>query len=138
MSNTNFLHQSKKLFIAANLLTLSLTANSEEVNPYRIEISRADLEAKTPMEVISSFSTIDAGGEIPLHSHHGIETAYIIQGATLINSQGKSMELKTGGTLLNIRNIVHGGFTIAPKNELKLFTVHVVDKNKPLFALPPK
>jgi hypothetical protein len=34
-----------------------------------------------------------------------------------------------------MRNKIHGGVTIAPKNELKLFTVHIVDKNKPLYNL---
>lgn len=43
------------------------------------------------------------------------------------------MTLPAGATMLNLRDIRHAGFRIVGDNSLKLFTVHIVDKGKPLY-----
>jgi hypothetical protein len=43
------------------------------------------------------------------------------------------MPLATGLTLLNLRDVRHAGFKVVGETSLKLFTVHVVDKGKPLY-----
>ncbi len=48
------------------------------------------------------------------------------------------MALATGASLLNLRDAKHGGFKVVGSASLKLFTVHVVDKNKPLYEFVPK
>lgn len=115
------------------LLLLNFPAQADTFSANRVEINRADLDTRNPIEVISSISTFKAGDNIPAHFHNGIETAYIIQGATLIDDSGAIVTMKTGETLFNLQKQIHGGITIAPKNELKLFTVHIVDKYKPLY-----
>jgi len=45
----------------------------------------------------------------------------------------QSVALATGATLLNLRDAKHAGFTIVGPTSLKLFTVHVVDKGRPLY-----
>ena len=68
-----------------------------------------------------------------MHIHHGIEAAYVVQGAS-VQSPGKDpMMLPTGASLLNLRDVKHGGFTVVGDTPLKLFTVHIVDKGKPLY-----
>jgi len=68
-----------------------------------------------------------------LHFHHGVEAAYVIQG-TKVQPPGKEpSELPTGTTILNLREAKHGAFTIVGETSLKVFTVHVVDKGKPLY-----
>ncbi len=41
--------------------------------------------------------------------------------------------LATGAPILNLRDVVHGGFKVVGPGNLILFTVHTVDKGKPLY-----
>ena len=41
--------------------------------------------------------------------------------------------IATGATILNLRDVKHGGFKVVGDSPLKLFTVHIVDKGKPLY-----
>lgn len=41
--------------------------------------------------------------------------------------------LPTSTTLLNLRDVKHAGFKVVGDVPLKLFTVHVVDKGRPLY-----
>jgi quercetin dioxygenase-like cupin family protein len=124
-----------KLLVILSLISLNSEVQADILDKNRIEKDRGDIVCNSPMEVISSISTFKAGDKIPLHFHNGIETAYTIQGATLISDEGKKVIMRTGDTLIAMRNRIHGGVTIAPQNELKLFTVHIIDKNKPLYNL---
>ena len=74
-----------------------------------------------------------SGAELPRHFHHGIETGYVLEG-TLVQYPGKPpVMLETGTSILNLRDVPHGGFKVVGAGPLKLFTVHVVDKGKPLY-----
>ena len=44
--------------------------------------------------------------------------------------------IETGSVILNPRDFVHGGSTIVGDTPLRLFTVHIVDKGKPLYGEP--
>ena len=64
------------------------------------------------MEVIASMAEYKPGEGIEVHIHHGIEAAYVLQGAT-VQIPGKGpMQLPTGATLMNLRDVKHAGFTI--------------------------
>jgi quercetin dioxygenase-like cupin family protein len=101
--------------------------------PQRTELKRADLSETPEMEVISSISEIRTGEEIPRHLHHGIETGYVLQG-TMVQYPGKAPTMmETGAAIMNLRDVPHGGFRVVGQQPLRLFTVHVVDKGKPLY-----
>ena len=100
----------------------------------RKEMKRADLSGAPGMEVISSISEYKTGEVAARHFHHGIETAYVIQGS-MIQLPGKDPTLlETGTVVMNLRDIVHGGFKVVGEKPLRLFTAHIVDKGKPLYA----
>ena len=87
-------------------------------------------------EVINSVTEYKPGDELKLHIHHGEESAYVVQGAT-VQAPGKDpMKLPTGASLINLRNVPHGGFTIIGDSNLILFTVHIVEKGKTLYDAP--
>ena len=66
--------------------------------------------------------------------HHGVEAAYVIQGAS-VRAPGKPAQtLATGATARNLRDVPHAGFTVEGPDSLKLFTVHVVDQGRPLYV----
>ncbi len=120
--------------VAASLLSLliSLPALAQDgVN--RTILNRADLPGAPGMEVISSILEVKPGATVPRHFHNGIESGMVIEGA-MIQLPGKEPQMMaTGGQIWNLRDVVHGGFKVIGEKPLKLYTVHVVDKNKPLF-----
>ena len=108
---------------------------AEEVGP-RKEMQRADLSGAPGMEVVSSILEYKPGEVATRHFHHGVETAYVIQGS-MIQLPGKEPTmLETGSVVLNLRDVVHGGFKVVGDKPLRLFTAHIVDKGKPLYAPP--
>lgn len=102
-------------------------------SPNRQELKRTDLSGAPGMEVITSISEYKVGETIPRHLHHGVETGYVLQGS-MIQMPGKApIRLETGTPILNLRDVAHAGFTVVGPEPLKLLTVHVVDKDKPLY-----
>jgi quercetin dioxygenase-like cupin family protein len=116
------------LGVATGLLAQTSTDSAQ-----RVEQKRADLSGAPGMEVIASVAEYKPGDSIGLHIHHGIEAAYVLQGASVQLPGKDPMALPTGATLLNLRDVQHAGFKIVGDTSLKLFTVHVVDKGKPLY-----
>ena len=101
--------------------------------PERKELKRVDLDGAPGMEVITSITEYKPGDLLPAHLHHGVESLYVVQGA-MIQLPGKpAAMLATGTAITNLRDVMHGGFTIVGETSLKLLTVHIVDKGKPLY-----
>ena len=114
-------------------LATGLVAQTTGDPPQRVELKRSDLSGAPGMEVIASVHEYKTGEAIELHLHHGIEAGYVLQGA-MVQSPGKDpAPLPTGASLLNLRDVKHGGFKVVGDVPLKLFTVHIVDKGKPLY-----
>ena len=115
----------------------TLLAQALSDSPQRQEKQRVELPGPngipTGMEVISSVAEYKPGEGIDLHLHHGIEALYVVQGAQ-IQIPGKDPQtLPTGASLMNLRMVQHGGFKVIGDTSLKIFTVHIVDKSKPLY-----
>jgi len=110
-----------------------LMAQMQSDSPQRVEQKRTDLSGASGMEVIASTAEYMPGEQIGLHSHHGVEMAYVVQGARVQAPGKEPVTLATGATIMNLRDVKHAGFTIVGDTSLKLFTVHVVDKGKPLY-----
>lgn len=114
-------------------IATGLVAQTAGDSSLRVEQARADLTGAPGMEVIASTGEYKPGDAIDLHFHHGIEAAYVVQGATVQAPGRDPMQLPTGASSLNLRDIKHGGFRVVGNTSLKLFTVHIVDKGKPLY-----
>jgi len=102
-------------------------------SPQRVEQKRTDLSGAPGMEVVVSTAEYKPGESLELHLHHGVEAAYVVQGTTVQMPGKEPNQLPTGASLLNLRDVKHAGFTVVGPASLKLFTVHVVDKAKPLY-----
>jgi uncharacterized cupin superfamily protein len=116
-------------------LLLSIPANAQD-SPFRKELKRADLTG-TNMEVITSISEIKPGETSTLHIHHGEESFYVLQGGTIELPDGKQVPFPTGIAAVNVRDVPHGAFKVVGDTAVKLLTVHIVDKGKPLYDKPP-
>jgi quercetin dioxygenase-like cupin family protein len=110
-----------------------LVAQTLGDSPQRVEQKRTDLSGAPGMEVIASTAEYKPGDTVDVHFHHGVEAAYVVQGASVQLPGKDPMTLATGATLLNLRDVRHAGFKVVGDTSLKLFTVHVVDKGKPLY-----
>ncbi len=99
----------------------------------RTILQRQDLAGAPGMEVISSILEVKPGATVPRHFHHGIETGTVLEGSS-IQLPGKEPQMMATGTpIWNERGVLHGGFKVVGASSLKLHTVHIVDKGKPLF-----
>jgi uncharacterized cupin superfamily protein len=116
-------------------LLLSLPASAQD-SPFRKELKRADLSG-TNMEVITSISEIKPGDTSKLHIHHGEESFYVLEGGTIELPDGKQVPFPTGAASITARDLPHGAFKVVGDKTIKLLTVHIVDKGKPLYDTPP-
>jgi len=121
-----------RLFVAAITCAIVAVAQAQD-SPQRKELRRVDLSGTEGMEVVSSISEFKPGEELPRHLHHGVEAGYVVQGAMVQNPGQPPGMLATGAPILNLRDVVHGGFKVIGPGNLILFTVHTVDKGKPLY-----
>jgi quercetin dioxygenase-like cupin family protein len=126
-----------KWIVAAVAAFALLGMAQAQDSPQRKELKRTDLTG-TNMEVILSVSEYKPGDFIARHIHHGVEAFYVIQGATVETPDGKQINLATGAGSMNLREVPHAGFKVVGDTSLKLVTVHVVDKGRPLYDAPPK
>ncbi len=125
-----------QLILAVSLSALgafgALTVQAQD-SPNRKEQKRTDLTGAPGMEVITSIVEYKPGESAPRHLHHGVEIAYILEGA-MIQLPGKEpTRMETGAINQNLRDAMHGGYTVVGDKSLKVLTVHIVDKGKPLY-----
>ncbi|MDF2177880.1 cupin domain-containing protein [Aliiglaciecola sp. CAU 1673] len=114
-------------------MATGLMAASTSDSPQRTEQHRAELSGAEHMQVIVSTAEYQPGETIRRHTHSGLEAVYVVQGASISLADNTTKELKTGVSLLNLRDVSHGGFKVTGDNPLQLFTVHIVDKDAPLY-----
>ena len=117
---------------SALAMVVPVAAQAQDL-PQRKEVRRVDLSGAPGMEVVSSVSTFQPGDEFPRHLHHGVELGYVVQG-TMVQFPGQAPTMMaTGAPIMNLRDAIHGGFKVIGPGNLILFTVHSVDKGKPLY-----
>src|SRR3954453_13728206 len=119
----------QKLFLASFFAMLIGTAHAQGIT--RDEIKRADLTGKD-MDVIVTVVTVPPGENLPKHIHPGEEAVYVLEGATLELPDGSQRQFPTGAAAINNRGVPHAGFKVAGGKALKMLTVHIVDKGKPV------
>jgi quercetin dioxygenase-like cupin family protein len=124
---------SHTLLPAAVLLLAFAQTSAFAQETKRTELKRADLSG-TNMEVIVSITEAPPGSSLPRHFHYGEEAAYVLQGA-MVEAPGQPPVMReAGGAVINPREVFHGGYKVVGDKTLKLLTVHIVDKGKPLYA----
>lgn len=97
----------------------------------RTIMKRAELTG-TNMEIIVSVLEVPPGVSIAKHTHPGEEAVYVLEGATLQYPDGREVSRPAGQAGVNVRDIPHAGYKVVGDKPLKLLTVHIVDKGKPM------
>ncbi|TWC01267.1 hypothetical protein FBZ93_104546 [Bradyrhizobium macuxiense] len=124
-----------KAIIRIAVAAMLVTSASAQDSPHRKELKRGDLTG-TNMEIVTSVSELKPGDVSTLHIHHGDESYYFLEGGTIELPDGKQMVVPTGAVGLNVRDAPHGAYKVVGDKTIKLLTVHVVDKGKPLYDTP--
>jgi quercetin dioxygenase-like cupin family protein len=102
----------------------------------RTVLRKGDLTG-TDMEIIVSVLEVPPGSSTDRHTHPGEEAVYVLQGATLRWPDGKEVLRPTGEAGIIVRDVPHAGYKVVGDKPLKLLTVHIVDKGKPM-TVPAK
>ena len=124
------------LLALAALVTAAVPALAQDAT--RKELRRVDLSGAPGMEVILSVTELKPGDDLPEHIHHGVEAGYVLEGGTFAASGKPTLNLETGSPIMNLRDVPHGGYKVAGTRTIKLLTVHIVDKGKPLYDAAKK
>ena len=114
------------------IVTICSMFSASAQDAKRTELKKADLTG-TNMELIISITEARPGDGIARHLHYGEEAAYVLEGATIELPTGQQRTLEAGSASVNVREVAHAGFKVVGDKTLKLLTVHVVDKGKPLY-----
>jgi quercetin dioxygenase-like cupin family protein len=86
---------------------------------------------------VSAIAEIPAGGAAGRHSHPGVELGYILEGEGDLIVDGKPPQhLKAGESYQIPLGVIHDAKVPGDK-PLKILTVYIVDKTKPLAASAP-
>jgi quercetin dioxygenase-like cupin family protein len=96
-------------------------------------VERANLSGAPGMEVVTSVREWKKGEFFHRHRHPGIDVAYVVQGSMIQVPGEEPVMLETGASAINLRDVWHAGFEIVGDQPLKIFSVHIVDKGKPLY-----
>ena len=119
------------VFIAAMLAgSTALPALAQEVK--RTELSRTDLTGVEGKEIVVQLVEVPSGAMSIRHFHHGEEVFYVLEGA-MVQVPGQEPQARaTGSVDVNKREVPHAGYKVIGDKPLKLLTVYIVDKGKPL------
>jgi quercetin dioxygenase-like cupin family protein len=117
--------------LAACAITFSVTQAQEFK---RTELQRHDLTG-TNMEVIVSLFEAQPGAVVPKHFHYGEEAFYVLEGSMVEIPGQQPVARATGSSGINPREVPHAGYKVVGDKPLKLLTVHIVDKGKPIQVL---
>ena len=118
---------------ALGIGTVSLAHAIEGIE--RTELRRDVLTGKEGTAVIVVSQRFHPGAYMPRHTHHGDEFVYIIKGGTIEVPGPKLIPIKAGSSIRNVRDVPHGGFTVAGDKVIELISIYIVDKVRPLMEI---
>ncbi len=133
MKTTRIIAVSMLAIVSALALHL---ASAQQPGVKRTELQRHDLSAPG-REVIQVRVAVDPGVALPMHSHHGEEIVYVLEGTWEFQLEGKGVQtLKAGDVAFVPTGVKHWAKNVGSDTGSVLAT-YVVEKGKPL-VIPAK
>lgn len=88
-------------------------------------------------QTVQAYVVIAPGGNVAKHTHPGIEVGYVIDGNLDLWVEGQAVKhLKTGDSFVNPNGVPHWAKNNSDK-PVKILSVYIVDKSKPLATNVP-
>ena len=125
-------------FALAGALALVAGANAgwaAEVK--RTEIGRSDVSGVEGKEIVVQLVEIPPGATSGRHFHNGEEAFYVLEGGTAQVAGKEAKDRPAGEHGINQREVPHAGYTAVGDRTIKILSVYVVDKGKPLQVAVP-
>lgn len=98
----------------------------------RTELSRSPVTGLDHLEIITQLVEFPPGATSPRHFHHGEETFFVLEGGTVQEVCQPPQERIPGENGISPRGTHHSGYTVIGDRTIKVLSVYVVDKGKPL------
>ena len=126
----------KSLIIAAAVAPVVVVAAvAQQSNIKRTPLQTVDFPAG--YNVVSAMAEIAAGSCAGRHTHPGVESSYVMEGAFVLKIDGKpDQNLKAGDSFQVPPNAVHDGCTVGGQ-PAKVVAYYIIEKGKPLASPAP-
>ena len=98
----------------------------------RTELGRSPVSGDDTKEIIMQLVEFSPGAMSPRHFHNGEESFYVIEGGTVQVAGKEPKERLAGERGINQRGVPHAGYTVIGDKTIKILSIYVVDKGKPL------
>ncbi|MCJ2047983.1 cupin domain-containing protein [Methylobacterium sp. J-078] len=98
----------------------------------RTELGRSPVSGDDAHEIIMQLVEFPPGATSPRHFHNGEESFYVLEGGTVQVPGKEPRERLAGEKGINARGAPHAGYTVVGDKTIKILSVYVVDKGKPL------
>jgi quercetin dioxygenase-like cupin family protein len=115
---------------AAGAVMLAGAAAAQEVK--RTELSRMPVSGDDSREIVMQLVEIPPGATSRRHFHNGEEAFYVLEGGSAQSPGQGSKERPAGEHGINGRGVPHAGYTVVGDRTVRILSVYVVDKGKPL------
>ncbi|MCJ2088575.1 cupin domain-containing protein [Methylobacterium sp. E-005] len=121
----------RKCLIAAATLSVAGAASAQEVR--RTELGRQPVSGDASREIVMQLVEIPPGATSRRHVHNGEEAYYVIEGGLVQQGPGQEpKERPSGERGINTRGVPHAGYTVVGDRTVKILSVYVVDRGRPL------
>lgn len=118
------------LAATAAAMTWTPAAGAQEIR--RTELGRAPVSGDDSREIVTQLVEFPPGATSPRHFHNGEESFYVLEGGTVQTPGKEPKERLPGEHGINQRGVPHAGYTVVGDRTIKILSVYVVDKGKPL------
>ncbi|MHB2208200.1 cupin domain-containing protein [Methylobacterium sp. CM6257] len=115
---------------AAGTLSPMRIAAAQEVR--RTELGRTPISGDDSREIVMQLVEIPPGATSGRHFHNGEEAYYVLEGGVAQMQGQQPKERPAGERGINKRGVPHAGYTVVGDKTIKILSVYVVDKGKPL------
>jgi quercetin dioxygenase-like cupin family protein len=98
----------------------------------RTVLQRVDDPGAKTHEAVMASVEIAAGANAGRHMHHGVEIGYVLDGAIVVEQQGREPATKKAGEFFQIDASAAHDARNTGKAPAKLLAIYLVEKGKPL------
>ena len=115
---------------AAGAMVFAAGVAAQEVR--RTELGRSPVSGDDAKEIVMQLVEIPPGATSRRHFHNGEEAFYVLDGGLAQAPGQEPKERPAGERGINRRGVPHAGYTVVGDRTVKILSVYVVDKGKPL------
>lgn len=120
----------RSLILSLALVCIGGGAMAQEIK--RTELGRSPVSGDDTREIIMQLVEFPPGATSPRHFHNGEESFYVLEGGAVQVPGKEPRERLAGEKGINARGAAHAGYTVVGDKTIKILSVYVVDKGKPL------